>query len=112
LQGHPEEYNTWEMNSEGKPRRAVDGLTGLVEYQTHWAPSLGGIPLPNDPSFWFKYQTGYDSPFEFSTVPAEAGAHVLELPVVVWAQRGYASDLAKHYRKTTSYGIELRFGEF
>ncbi len=111
LQGHPEEFNSWEPYSEGKPRRAVDGLTGMLEYEAHRSPRPFGILLQS-PSLWLKYQTGYGRPFEFSTVRAEAGAIVLELPVVIWAQRGYMSDLANYYRKTTSYGIELRFGSF
>lgn len=112
LQGRPEEYNTFEADPQGKPRKAVDGITGLLEYQTHWTPAVGKIGLPNNPSFWLKYQTGYRSPFKYSTVRAEAGAYVLQLPIVIWAQRGYMSDLANYFRKTTSYGIELRIGEF
>jgi hypothetical protein len=112
LQGRPEEFNTFEADPQGKPRKAVDGLTGLVEYQFHWPPDSSKVPLLSDPSFWLKYQTGYDSPFKYSTVRAEAGMYVIRLPIVIWAQRGYMSDLANYYRKTTSYGIELRIGEF
>lgn len=112
LQGRPEEYNTFEADREGKPRKAVDGITGLLEYQSHLQPHLWGIPLPSDPSFWLKYETGYDSPFKYSTVRMETGATFGLVPIVVWAQRGYMSDLANYFRKTTSYGIELRVGAF
>ena len=110
LQGHPEEYNWWEMSAEGKPRRAVDGLTALGEYQLrscavcpHWLA---------EPSVWLRYQTGYDTPFRYSTERLEAGIHVANIPLAVWVQHGYMSDLANYYRNVTSYGIELRIGEF
>jgi hypothetical protein len=115
LQGRPEEYNTWENDPQGKPRRAVDGLTGLIEYQSHWRSSdvrEGGPPLLNHPSVWLKYQTGYDRPFKYSTVRLEGGVRIGELPFAVWIQNGYMSDLANYYRKVTSYGIELRVGQF
>ena len=109
LQGRAEEYNSWEASADGKPRKAVDGITAIAEYQSHWR---WGRYLPSNPSFWLKYKTGYDSPFKYSTVRGEAGVEIAGLPVVLWAQNGYMQSLANYYRRTTSFGLELRFGEF
>ncbi|HUI59051.1 MAG TPA: hypothetical protein VLX90_02445, partial [Steroidobacteraceae bacterium] len=110
LQGHPEEYNWWEMSAEGKPRRAVDGLTGLAEYRLHRCAICPH--WLSDPSVWVKYQTGYDTPFRYSTERLEMGIHVANIPLALWTQHGYMSDLANYYRKVTSYGVEIRIGEF
>ncbi|MDE2262744.1 MAG: hypothetical protein KGL45_09490 [Gammaproteobacteria bacterium] len=56
-----------------------------------------------------KYVTGYRHPFEFSTVRAELGFQMLSVPLALWVQRGYMSDLATYYVKATSVGIEVRF---
>jgi hypothetical protein len=107
LQGAPEQYNSWENNPEGKPRKAVDGLSGTVEYDWPCTTATVSCALLS-----LKYSTGYDSPFEFSTVRAEAGVKVYGIPLALWAQRGYMSDLAMYYRKVTSFGAELRIAEF
>jgi hypothetical protein len=112
LQGRPEEYNSWENDPQGKPRRAVDGLSGLIEYQSQWRSSGAPTPLLDRPSVWLKYQTGYDTPFRYNTVRLEGGVRIGGLPFAVWVQDGYMSDLANYYRKVTSYGIELRVGQF
>lgn len=113
LQGREDEYHSWENNPQGKPRKAVDGLDAVVEYPSTY------IYNPVDPSENFgrlnvtlKYQTGYDVPFKYSTVRAEIGFQFLALPLAVWAQTGYMSDLAMYYQKVTSYGIEVRFVTF
>jgi len=113
LQGSADEYHSWENNSQGKPRRRVDGLDAVVEFpRAH-------IETPVDPaenfgrlSVTLKYQTGYDLPFRYSTVRAEFGFQFLALPGALWVQRGYMSDLAMYYQQVTSYGVELRFVTF
>lgn len=112
LQGRAEEYHSWEDDPQGKPRRAVDGLTGIVEYHDHWASSPSSVPSLSHRFFALKYQTGYQSPFRYSTVRAEAGAEVYGLPLVLWAQTGYMSDLANYFRKVNSFGVELRITQF
>jgi hypothetical protein len=59
-----------------------------------------------------RYLTGYAQPFQYSTVRAEFGFQFLSLPLAIWAQRGYMSDLAMYYLRVQSYGIELRFETF
>lgn len=110
LQGRPEEYKSFENDRQGKPRRAVDGLSGLLEYQFP-CRCTGALQTFSNPSLWLKYQTGYDTPFRYGTERLEAGIRVAGLPLAVWAQYGYLSDLANYYRKVTSYGIELRVGQ-
>jgi hypothetical protein len=113
LQGPEDQYHPWENNPQGKPRRAVDGL----EAQVAWPSSNLYIPLTGGRSFsrpnlTLKYKTGYDVPFKYSTVRAELGCECAWLPIAIWAQHGYMSDLAMYYQKVTSYGIELRFESF
>ena len=112
LQGAPEEYHSFENDAQGKPRRAVDGVSGLLEYQWSWSFPAGKSPLLEGPSLWLKYQTGYDTPFHYSTERLEVGIRVAHLPLALWTQYGYMSDLANYYRKVTSFGVELRVGQF
>jgi hypothetical protein len=108
-----DEYHAWEENPQGKPRRAVDGLDGELQYPSSHVDS------PIDPgerfgrtSITIKYQTGYDTPFRYSTVRAEFGFQAMALPLAIWMQQGYMSDLAMYYQKVTSYGMEVRFVPF
>lgn len=112
LQGRAEEYNSWENDPQGKPRRAVDGLGALVEFQWPFRMDHDQMAVVSNPSVWVKYQTGYDTPFRFNTVRLELGVQILELPFAVWVQKGYVSDLANYYRDVKSVGVELRFGSF
>jgi len=113
LQGPEDEYHSWEANPQGKPRKSVDGVTGLIRYQSY------GIGPPVDdsrpfsrPDFILKYDTGYYSPFKYSTVRAEFGFQSYVLPLAFWVQSGYMSDLAMYYLKVNSFGIELRVRRF
>ena len=46
------------------------------------------------------------------TVRVEAGIQFKQLPITLWWQDGYASDLALYFRKVRSWGIELDIGSF
>ena len=70
------------------------------------------IPALSHRFFAFKYQTGYQSPFKYSTVRVEAGVQVYGLPLVLWAQTGYMSDLANYFRTVNSFGLEVRIIQF
>jgi hypothetical protein len=118
LQGPADEYHSWESNPEGKPRRAVDGLMLMIEYPSRFAhfaadysPS-DGLCILSRPNITIKYLTGYDTPFEYSTVRAEFGFQFFSLPLALWAQDGYMSSLAMYYQKVTSWGLEVRFESF
>ena len=111
LQGAEDEYHSWENNPQGKPRKAVDGLTVTAE----WPTSAVDFPVNNfgfRPNLTLKYTTGYQTPLAYSTIRAEIGAHLASLPIVFWGQHGYMSSLANYYRKVDSFGIELRFDSF
>jgi outer membrane phospholipase A len=111
LQGAEDEYHSWEANPQGKPRKAVDGISAAFG----WPTSAIDFPV-NDlglrPNLFLKYTTGYQTPFAYSTLRAELGLHLASLPVVVWGQHGYMSSLANYYKKVDSVGIELRFDSF
>jgi len=113
LQGPPDEYHPWEDNPQGKPRRAVDGLSLQVEYPSESVRSaLNTASIFSRPNITVRYATGESQPFRYGTVRAEFGFQVLSLPLALWAQRGYMSDLAMYYLQVQSYGIELRFESF
>jgi hypothetical protein len=107
LQGEPEELHNWETPPDAKRRKAVDGLAFLVKYQRHLNWGVIG-----DGKVALRYGTGYQDPFQYSTVRLEAGLQILQLPIVVWTQKGYMSDLSQYYRKVTGYGIEFEIGAF
>jgi hypothetical protein len=125
LQGPADEYQSWEHNPQGKPRKAVDGLSAMVEYpasSAHFVVDLPDCPdQPNTlarlvctirPNLTVKYLTGYDTPFKYSTERVELGFQVFSLPLAVWIQHGYMSSLAMYYEKVNSSGIEVRFETF
>jgi hypothetical protein len=113
LQGPEDQYHSWENNPEGKERKAVDGLEVVAEFPSSSADfAVNSTRLLSRPNLTVTYATGYRRPFEFSTVRAELGFQVLSLPLALWAQRGYMSDLAMYYLRVNSYGIEMRFKSF
>lgn len=114
LQGKAEEYRDWENDPEGKPRKQVNGISGLIEYENLWhvPKSYENRPALANPNLSLRYETGYQKPFKYSTVRLEVGVELLEFPVTLWVQRGYNSDLALYYKKVTSYGLELKMGGF
>jgi hypothetical protein len=108
FQGRPEEFNVWETDPEGKPRKSVNGVVGMAKYQKKW----NAKDWFSDPKFALVYETGYLDPFKYNTVRVEAGVKVLKLPVTLWGQYGYGSDLAQYYKKVSSWGLELEIGSF
>ncbi|MBI5429183.1 MAG: phospholipase A [Nitrosomonadales bacterium] len=103
FQGVSEEYNSWESNPEGKSRKAVNGLSGILkrQFKTGAIKKLALI-----------LETGYVRPFKYSTARVEAGTKLEELPITFWWQTGYGSDLAQYYKKTASWGVEMEIGSF
>lgn len=110
LQGPEDEYHSWEMDPQGKPRKMVDGLSATAEFPTCYAHSAieSSDPLSR-PNITVKYLTGYDTPFRYSTERIELGFQLFSLPLALWYQHGYMSSLAMYYEKVTSTGIEVRF---
>jgi len=107
LQGKAEEYNSWENNPEGKPRKYVNGVSVLVKY----FEKRGGY-LFKDLKLAALYQTGYREAFKYNTLRLELGTKILQLPVTLWGQRGYGSDLAQYYKKVASWGVQAEIGSF
>ncbi len=107
LQGRAEEFEPWENNPQGKPRSHVNGIAGMVKYI-----GKGEAGVFTDFKLAAGYETGYRQPFRFNTFRFELSTKVLQLPMTVWWQRGYNSDLAQYYKKVTSYGVQAEIGSF
>lgn len=58
------------------------------------------------------YETGYREIFQYNTLRLEFGTKLLQLPINLWTQTGYGSDLAQYYKKVNSLGIEVQLGSF
>ena len=107
LQGRAENYNAWENNPEGKTRDRVNGVAGMIKYQQSWQWLAF-----TDVKIAALYETGYRDPFRYNTYRLELGTKVLQLPLTLWGQTGYNSDLAQYYKKVNSYGIAAEIGSF
>jgi len=109
FQGRPEEIHDWEPVTDGKPRKAVDGLSLLGKLQWH---TRSNSYIVGDAKLAVRYGTGYQSPFHHSTIRVEAGLQFFQLPVVLWGQNGYMSDLSQYYHRVSAYGLEVEIGAF
>lgn len=107
LQGRPEEFDsTWETDPEGKQRKQVDGLDFM-------AKGIAYINSSEAIKYAFSLTTGYARPFQYNTVRLELGAKAKDwLPLVVWYQKGYNSDLAQYYKRVNSFGVNVELGSF
>ncbi len=113
LQGREDEYHPWENNSQGKPRKSVDGIQLSAAYPASCADFQSSCKLwPLDSNLTFRYLTGYDTPFRYDTLRAELGFRVLSIPWALWVQDGYMSSPAMYYVKVRSFGLEVRFNSF
>jgi len=103
LQGKQEEYNTWENNPEGKRRKSVDGVRLKLKYDTNFISNK----IFKSNKLFFSITTGYDDMFKYNTYRAEWAVGIKNVPVMIWASKGYNSDLVDYYKKVTSYGIAI-----
>jgi len=107
LQGKAEEYNAWENDAEGKPRKQVQGIAVFLKREKWWndrTRDLSGAKLG------FGWETGYDKPFRYNTFRLEGRADLFELPLLLFYQNGYNSDLAQYYKRVSTIGIALELG--
>jgi len=113
LQGRQDEYHSWEDNREGKRRKAVDGVELSVDWPSHYAHFITDeTKALSRPNLTVKYLTGYQSPLRYSTFRAEFGFQLWSMPLALWGQVGYLSNLAIYYKKVKSVGLEIRFVSF
>lgn len=107
LQGRAEEYNSWENDPEGKPRKQVQGIAVFLKREKWWHDrerDFSGAKLG------FGWETGYEKPFRYNTFRLEGRADVFELPLLLFYQNGYNSDLAQYYKRVSTIGIALELG--
>ena len=109
LQGVAEEYNVWENDPEGKPRRRVHGISFLLKYQSLWDPHNNWF---RHPKFALGYETGYSRTFRHNTLRGEIGGKFWEIPITAFAQTGYGNDLALYYKKASSVGAMIEIASF
>lgn len=115
LQGDAEEYNEWEGDGVNH-RRQYDGISFLGKYKfsqdmclTNLAGSINldwRINVCLQELAW-QYSTGYDGVFDNSTNRAEFTMEFWNLPIMIWAQTGYNSNLVNYYEQVNSWGIAL-----
>jgi len=124
LQGGFEDFNPWEVfgpqcieddKSDWTPechdlndkysRNRYDGLTFIFKNDTVYGSLFKGLKTA------LIYTTGYKDAFENSTIRLEHTINYNDLPIMVWVQSGYNSDLVDYYKRVKSYGIalELRY---
>lgn len=108
LQGSPEEYNSWENNPEGKSRNRVNGIGGIVKYRLCrcWNDYFSDLKIAG------AFETGYREAFRYNTYRGAIGVKIFEVPITLWVQAGYGSDLAQYYKKVSSLGIQVEIGSF
>ena len=120
LQGEPEEYNDWEGDGRNF-RKEYDGITWLTKYEFSKDYCLTGLAARNardfDPNFClqkvaWQYTTGYDGVFDNSTNRLELTVSLWDVPVMLWGQTGYNSDLVDYYRDVDSWGLALELQSF
>ncbi len=126
LQKDIEDYNPWEdygrecdgsdesnwieeckrVNDENT-RDNFDGITFIVKNDLHYEYSwLEGNKIA------FVYTTGYGEPFKNSTYRLEFTTTFVNVPIMIWGQTGYNSDLIDYYEKVDSFGIALELRNF
>ena len=103
LQGKKEEYNSWENNPEGKPRDSVDGIRLKLKYDTTFINNK----IFKSNKVFFSFTTGYEDTFKYNSVRAEWAVRIKNVPVMIWASKGYNSDLVDYYKKVNSFGIAV-----
>jgi len=107
LQGRAEDYHAWENLPDGKQRSHVNGVAGMIKYYEEGDGTIiSGIKIAA------LFETGYRELFRYNTFRLEVGTKLFQLPVMLWGQTGYGSDLAQYYKKVDSYGIAAEIGSF
>ena len=127
MQKDIEDYNPWEQygraceseNSnewlnpnckkanKDNERQNFDGITWLLRNDIHYENSwIQGNKLA------MLYTTGYGAPFKNNTIRLEFTTVIVNLPIMLWGQSGYNSDLADYYEKVDSFGVAFELNNF
>jgi hypothetical protein len=107
LEGPQENYNYWENDPQGKRLNRVSGLSAMLK----WVERGCFLGL-SDLKVAAQFETGIRETFRYNTYRIEVGTKVLQLPMSVWWQTGYNSDLAQYYKQVDSYGVQVEIGSF
>lgn len=120
FQGNPEEYNDWEGDGVNR-RKEYDGIDFLARYRFGRSFCLtniaGRASREWEPNFClqklaWKYTTGYSSMFDNNTNRLELTIDLWGIPMMVWGQTGYNSDLVDYYQDVESWGVALELRSF
>ncbi len=101
LQGKAEDFFDFETDREVKHSRRFHGL---ALYGT-WQPSP-------DTRIAVGFETGGSRPLRHNTVRVEWNTQFAELPVMLFYQQGYGSDLTLFYKRVSSVGGALALSTF
>jgi hypothetical protein len=104
LQAHIEETPWEDPTSRITRLQQVNGL-----YTRYTTSNSGAIA-----HYVFSWETGLETPGRYNTFRLEAISRVkwLGVPLKLWYQRGYNSDLAQYYKFVESYGVAFQFTTF
>ena len=108
FQGNPEEYNVWELDGVHH-RKQYDGISFRGEYKMKDDCLWNGYFC--EPQLAWLYTTGYDDITKNNTNRIEFTIRDLWFipAVMVWAQRGYNSNLVDYYKDIDSVGAAVIF---
>jgi hypothetical protein len=107
LQKGSEEYFPWEAPRSITHISQVDGIRLKVTRDVDWS--------------WFKgaslfYTTGYRNIAHWNTFRAELGftplSNLMGLPIILWAQTGYNTNVTQYYRHAWSVGLAASFESY
>ena len=110
---NPQGLQGWETDPEGKPRQQVDGVSlaykGVI-YLANREQKCEICPL----KYYLGYTTGIRNPGHYKTWRTEFGFNFpyVDLPITLYWQTGYNSDLAQYYKKVSSVGFFVDIGSF
>lgn len=107
LQGRQENYSEWENDPEGRRLDRVSGFSAMIKWTER-----GDRKCFGDLKVAVRYETGIREILHYDTVRVEVGTKIIQLPVSVWRQSGYNSDLAQYFKRVRSYGMQVDIGSF
>ena len=109
LQQNVEEKFDFEDPREIRSIRQVSGWRGLLKFDSNSKSTLVDRAA-------LILDTGTRDTFKYNTARLEIGVQPFRrffgVPVVLWGQAGYLSDLAQYYKKVHSFGVAFVFETF